>query len=296
MIAGIKQPDSGNIRINGCDISAVEPAARGIAYVPQNYGLFPHLTVREQLAFPAGADPSLAKHWIDRLGLRGLEERRPDALSLGQQQRVAVARALVRPAQLLLLDEPFSALDAPLRVRLRREMLALQRDIAATTILVTHDPTEAAMLADEILVFESGRVLQRGPTDEVIRRPSSEAVARLLGAEHATTGVAASADSIAVGGGAVLFVAGAALTIGARVGWSVAPSQVRLTDAGRYSGVIEAVIRVASGHQISIRFGDALVDAAAGFVEPRAGSSCRFDIDAKAVRVWPIGLSQSAEN
>src|SRR5262249_39062903 len=104
MIAGIRQPDSGSIRIEGSDISAVEPAARGIAYVPQNYGLFPHLTVTEQLAFPAGADPSLAKHWTHRLGLRGLEQRRPDALSLGQQQRVALARALVRPAQLLLLD------------------------------------------------------------------------------------------------------------------------------------------------------------------------------------------------
>jgi ABC-type Fe3+/spermidine/putrescine transport system ATPase subunit/ABC-type sulfate transport system permease component len=291
MIAGIKQADSGSIRIDGNDIFAVEPASRGIAYVPQNYGLFPHLTVTEQLAFPAGADASLAKHWIDRLGLRGLEERRPDALSLGQQQRVALARALVRPADLFLLDEPFSALDAPLRARLRWEMLALQNDIAATTILVTHDPAEAAMLADEILVFENGRVLQCGPTSEVFRRPSNEAVARLLGAEHAATGVAVSACSIDVGGGTILAVAGDALTMGANVGWSVAPSQVHLSDGGRYSGMIEVVTGVGSGCLISIRFGDALVDAAA-FAEPRS-SSCRFDIDPGAVRVWPTDSSHS---
>jgi ABC-type Fe3+/spermidine/putrescine transport system ATPase subunit len=288
MIAGIERPDAGMIHLNGRDVSSLEPAARGVAYVPQNYALFPHLTVLEQLTFPAGADVDLAKYWIDRLGLRGLERRRPDALSLGQQQRVALARALVRPAQLLLLDEPLSALDTPLRARLRWEMLALQNELALTTILVTHDPTEAAMLADEISVLESGRVLQCGPTDEVFRRPNSENVARLLGAEHAATGVAASADTIAVGSGAILSVAGPALTTGTRVGWSVAPSQVRITDDGRYSGVIEAITRVGSGRQISIKFGDTLVDAAAAFVEPRRGASCRFDIDAEAVRVWPV--------
>ncbi|HEX4042690.1 MAG TPA: ATP-binding cassette domain-containing protein, partial [Xanthobacteraceae bacterium] len=149
MIAGIERCDHGSIVLGGRDISSLEPAARRVAYVPQNYALFPHFTVTEQLAFPAGADPHLARHWIDRLGLRGLEDRRPDALSLGQQQRVALARALVRPAQLLLLDEPFSALDAPLRARLRREMLALQNELTATMIIVTHDPAEAAMLADE---------------------------------------------------------------------------------------------------------------------------------------------------
>ena len=206
MIAGIEACDRGSVRLDGRDIASLEPAARGIAYVPQNYGLFPHLTVSEQLAFPAGADPDLAKHWIDRLGLRGLETRQPEALSLGQQQRVALARALVRPARLLLLDEPFSALDAPLRARLRREMLALQSELSVTTILVTHDPAEAAMLADEILVFENGRALQAGPTDQVFRRPNNETVARLLGADHAAKGIAVGADSIAVGADVVLQV------------------------------------------------------------------------------------------
>jgi ABC-type Fe3+/spermidine/putrescine transport system ATPase subunit/ABC-type sulfate transport system permease component len=288
MIAGIAACDRGSIRLDGRDIAALEPAARGVAYAPQNYGLFPHLTVKEQLAFPAGADPKLAKHWIDRLGLRGLEARQPDALSLGQQQRVALARALVRPARLLLLDEPFSALDAPLRARLRREMLALQNEIGVTTILVTHDPAEAAMLADEILVFENGRVLQSGPTDQVFRRPNNETVARLLGADHAATGIAVGADSIALGTDVLLKISGPPLVPGARVGWTVSPARVRLSDTGRYEGVVEAVSRVASGHLVTLRFGDAAVDVAAGYVDPPLGSTCRFDIDPDAVRTWPL--------
>ena len=288
MLAGIEPCDRGHIRLDGRDIASLEPAARGIAYVPQNYGLFPHLTVNEQLAFPAGADPDLAKHWIDRLGLRGLETRRPDALSLGQQQRVALARALVRPARLLLLDEPFSALDAPLRAKLRREMLALQSELTATTILVTHDPAEAAMLADEILVFENGRVLQSGPTDQVFRRPNNETVARLLGADHAAQGIAVGADSIAVGADVVLQVTGPALTPAAHVGWTVSPARVRLSETGRYEGTVEAVTRVASGHQITLRFGDASIEVAAGYVDPPLGSACRFDIDPDAVRIWPV--------
>jgi ABC-type Fe3+/spermidine/putrescine transport system ATPase subunit/ABC-type sulfate transport system permease component len=288
MIAGIERCDRGGIVLDGREIGSLEPAARSIAYVPQNYALFPHLTVTEQLAFPAGADAALAKYWIDRLGLRGLEQRRPDALSLGQQQRVALARALVRPARLLLLDEPFSALDAPLRSRLRREMLALENELAAAIIIVTHDPTEAAMLADEILVFENGRVLQSGQTDAVFRRPNSEIVARLLGADHAAEGTTISPDGIAVGAGKVLKVAGPALNPGARVGWSVAPACVRLNESGRYDGVIEAVTHVASGHQIAVRFGDARIDAAAGYVDPPSGSICRFDIDPDAVRIWPL--------
>jgi ABC-type sulfate/molybdate transport systems ATPase subunit len=117
------------------------------------------LTVARQVIFSADADPKLATHWIGRLGLTGLEARHPNELSLGQQQRVAFARALARRADLLLLDEPFSALDAPLRARLRREFASLQQEFEATTILVTHDPTEAIALADEFLLLDAGRVL-----------------------------------------------------------------------------------------------------------------------------------------
>ena len=287
MIAGIEAYDRGRITFDGRDFSALEPAARGIAYVPQNYGLFPHLTVAEQLNFPLGADPARAELWLDRLGLRGLEARRPQALSLGQQQRVALARALVRPARLVLLDEPFSALDAPLRASLRQEMLTLQNEFDATTILVTHDPTEAALLADELLVLEGGRVLQSGPTEEVFLRPASTLAARLLGAEFVAEGIVAEPGIIKVDGGAVLNMAGHPLQPGSRVGWSIPSALVRLSEQGRYQGKIEEVVTIGAGRQLSIRFGNALIRALDGYADRPLGA-CRFDIDPASLRVWPL--------
>jgi molybdate transport system permease protein len=171
IIAGIESCDRGMVMIDGKNISALAPAARGLAYVPQNYGLFPHLTAIEQVQFAPDSDPDLTGFWLGRLGLRGLEQRQPAALSLGQQQRVALARALVRPSRLLLLDEPFSALDAVLRANLRQEMLALQGELGAATILVTHDPVEAALLADELLVLEGGRMLHQARPRKSSRGP-----------------------------------------------------------------------------------------------------------------------------
>ena len=288
IIAGIEGCDHGSILVDGSNIAALAPAARGFAYVPQNYGLFPHLTVSEQLRFPRDASPDLARFWLGRLGLRGLEARRPDQLSLGQQQRVALARALVRPARLLLLDEPFSALDAPLRSSLRQEMLALQNELAATTILVTHDPAEAALLADELLVLEGGRVLQSGPTDQVFARPASEMAARLLGAEFAAEGIAAEPNRIAVGADTLLEVAGAPLQSGSRVGWSVPPARVRISAQGRYQGQVESVTPIGIERRVGLRFGNAVIHALAGSMEQSSGAACRFDIDPDAVRIWPL--------
>jgi ABC-type Fe3+/spermidine/putrescine transport system ATPase subunit/ABC-type sulfate transport system permease component len=288
IIAGIESCDRGSVLLAGKNISALAPADRGIAYVPQNYGLFPHLSVSDQLRFPLGADPDAAKLWLERLELRGLEQRRPNALSLGQQQRVALARALVRPARLLLLDEPFSALDAPLRSTLRQEMLALQGEFSATTILVTHDPMEAALLADELLVLEGGKVLQSGQTDQVFARPANEMAARLLGAEFVAEGIAADSTAIAVGDNALLKVAGPPLRPGARVGWTALSSRIRVSEHGHYEGRVERVVPVGVGRQMAIRFGKSLILALVGYAELSCGSACRFDIDPDAVRVWPL--------
>ncbi|MDE2464523.1 MAG: ATP-binding cassette domain-containing protein, partial [Alphaproteobacteria bacterium] len=171
LMAGLEHPDSGHLKLDGADRLAQAPALRHIGYVPQNHGLFPHLTLLENLLFPRGASEPLARQWLAILGLDGLEQRKPAALSLGQQQRVALARALMRPVDLVLLDEPFSALDAPLRIRLREELRRLQARLDATTILVTHDPVEAALLADEILVLADGKVLQCGTARALFRRP-----------------------------------------------------------------------------------------------------------------------------
>ncbi|HZU89503.1 MAG TPA: ATP-binding cassette domain-containing protein [Stellaceae bacterium] len=287
LIAGIDDADRATIRLGGRDLSHLAPARREIAYLPQSYGLFPHLTVAEQLRFAVGARPAAVRHWIERLGLAGLEHRYPAALSLGQQQRAALARALVRPSRLLLLDEPFSALDAPLRARLRVELLALQREIGATTILVTHDPEEAALLADELLVIEDGRPLQSGPTEAVFLRPASETVARLLGAENAAAGVAVDGGRIAIGGGVALEVAGPPLRPGLPVGWSIRPGGVRLSVAGPYRGCIEGLVPLGLGSRITVRLGDSHIQLLTYRPHRLGEAPCRLDIDPCAVQVWP---------
>jgi ABC-type Fe3+/spermidine/putrescine transport system ATPase subunit/ABC-type sulfate transport system permease component len=288
VLAGIDRCDHGSALLGGSDLLQLAPSMRSIAYVPQNYGLFPHLTLAEQLQFPLGADPHQAALWLDRLGLRGLEGRRPDALSLGQQQRAALARALVRPARLLLLDEPFSALDAPLRASLRQQLRVLQAQIDAATILVTHDPAEAALLADEILVLEGGKVLQAGPTDQVFSRPANETAARLLGAESIAAGVIVEATSLMVGTDVVLKICGPAPEAGSRVGWSVPATRVHLNSAGAYGGKVESILPVGVGRRVAIRFGPSLLYAFAGFNDYARGSACRFDIDPDAVAIWPL--------
>ncbi len=173
-LAGLDHHPGDRLWLGGRDLSVLRPEQRGIAYVPQSYGLFPHLTTARQLSFAADADADAgrARYWLNRMGLDGLEQRLPEALSLGQQQRVAIARAFSRPAaSLLLLDEPFSALDAPLRAQLRQELRQLQEEVAVTTILVTHDPEEAFFLADTLIVLQAGRVLQSGPVNARLRPP-----------------------------------------------------------------------------------------------------------------------------
>ncbi|MEJ0002722.1 MAG: ATP-binding cassette domain-containing protein [Pararobbsia sp.] len=156
LLAGLEMGAGTTVTIDGARIETQLPEARRIGYVPQNYALFPHLPVAEQLLFAPDAVPGLAAYWAQRFGLLPLLERLPAQLSLGQQQRVALARALARPSRLLLLDEPFAALDTPLRTRLRRALRTLQRDFEGTTVIVTHDPQDAAELADEIVVMDAG--------------------------------------------------------------------------------------------------------------------------------------------
>jgi molybdate transport system permease protein len=211
-IAGLDRAAGDRLRLDGRDLSAVPPEGRGIAYVPQSYGLFPHLSAERQLRFAVDHDPARAAFWFRRLGLTGLESRMPGELSLGQQQRVAIARAFSRPAGLLLLDEPFAALDTPLRAQLRQALRSLQDDIEATTILVTHDPEEAFLLADELILLQAGSVLQVGPVNAVFARPATATVARLLGAGTIASGIAVAEDAIEIPGGLRLAVSGPAAT------------------------------------------------------------------------------------
>ena len=288
LIAGLDRADRNMLTLNGRDLAILPPHLRAIGYVPQTYGLLPNLPLARQVRFGVTADPALAAAWTGRLGLAGLEHRFPMELSLGQQQRVALARALSRRTSLLLLDEPFSALDATLRARLRDELLVLQRQIEATTILVTHDPAEAMLLADEVLLLEDGRVLQAGPIDDVFLRPASEAAARLLGAGAIADGQAIGRDMIDLGG-VHLTVGGPPLPKGP-VGWAVRPEAVRIgAERGLPATLLSSGPSRGGQRLMSIRIGEAILTATAEFGFDAASGPCRVAIDPAAVQVWPIG-------
>ncbi len=292
LIAGLDRADAATLRFNGRDLAALPPHARAIAYVPQNYGLLPHLPVDRQIRFAIDSDPARAAFWTVRLGLTGLQHRLPGELSLGQQQRVALARALARPGALLLLDEPFSALDAPLRTRLRTELLALQGEIDATTILVTHDPAEAILLADDVLLLEEGRVLQSGPVEAVFQRPASEAAARLLGAENVATGWAA--DGRIDLGGVAIPIAGPALPAGP-VGFAVRPDAVRAGVAGGIPATVLEPGQVRGGQRrLLVRIGDAQLLATAEPGATLVPGPCRVAIDPDALQIWPAARASAA--
>ena len=226
-VAGLMRPDAGRIAIDGVEVYEaargvnVPPQLRGVGYVVQDLALFPHLTVEQNIAFgvPRAVDSrQRVRQLASLLHLEGFEGRKPSTLSGGQQQRVALARALARDAHLLLLDEPFSALDDALRVDLRRELLRLREELGLTILFVTHDLREAHLLADRIAVFDEGHVLQFGPRDQVFRRPLSGRVARLVGFTNIWPG-----NVTAVLSGAIeVEVAGARL-IASRLGPPPAP-------------------------------------------------------------------------
>jgi molybdate transport system ATP-binding protein len=198
-LAGLVRPDSGRIARDGQVLfdSAtgvdLPPPARRIGYVFQGYALFPHMTVGENVAFglrgrPREARVRRSRMVLERLGLAELERRYPFDLSGGQQQRVALGRALAVDPDLLLLDEPLSALDAPLRRQLREELGRTIREWGKATVLVTHDLAEAYQLADRVVVYEAGRVLQAAPKSELLWQPTSERVARLIGLRNLLRG------------------------------------------------------------------------------------------------------------
>lgn len=193
LIAGLLKPDAARISLGGrllTDTATrvyVPPQARGVGYVVQELALFPHMSVLQNVAFGAPAAGSAAtrreriRGILASLGMQGFEDRKPHTLSGGQRQRVALARALARDARILLLDEPFSALDESLRHGLRRELLRLRGEFGLPIVFVTHDLREAHLLADRLAVFDEGRLLQFGPREEVFRRPISSRVAELIG-------------------------------------------------------------------------------------------------------------------
>ncbi len=191
MIAGHEDVSDGSIVLSGRDVSHLPPAKRGTAMMFQNYALFPHLSVRDNVAFSlrmSGVEKperyKRADEMLDLVEMTSLADRRPDQLSGGQQQRVALARALITRPQVLLLDEPLSALDPFLRIRMRAELKRLQRELGISFIHVTHGQDEALALADEIIVMNDAKIEQAGPARDVFNKPRTAFVARFMGGHN----------------------------------------------------------------------------------------------------------------
>jgi ABC-type sugar transport system ATPase subunit len=188
MLAGLEAVDAGEIAIDGQVVNAVAPRERDVAMVFQDYALYPQMTVRDNMAFPLRRRGLPRSEVVRRvaetcrtLGLEELLDRRPRELSGGQQQRVALGRALVREPRVLLMDEPLSNLDAPLRVQARGEIRRLQQEVGTTTIYVTHDQLEALTLGDRLAVLNDGALEQVGTPEEVYDRPANRFVGGFIG-------------------------------------------------------------------------------------------------------------------
>jgi len=299
MLAGLEEPDRGDIRIGGKTVVGLEPKDRDVALVFQSYALYPHLSARENIRYPLKVR-RLSREEQDRkvervaemLGIGHLLPRRPAQLSGGEQQRVALARAIVREPRVFLMDEPLSNLDAKLRVHTRTELKTLQRELGTTMVFVTHDQAEAMSLAHRIAVLNAGVLQQVGTPDEVYDHPANVFVAEFIGSppmnllqarrdggELVVTGgwrlpapARTSVDGGAAGDGEV--------TVGLR------PEGIEIAADGHPAEVV-AVEPFGSEVIVDVRVdGQAVKVRAAPDVRPEAGSTVGLRADPAAVRVF----------
>ena len=236
-IAGFVEPDSGEIRLDGKDIGRTPVHRREIGMVFQNYALFPHMSVFENVAFGLSVrgekGPVVEKRVKEMLALvrlAGFDARRPRQLSGGQQQRIALARALVTRPKLLLLDEPLGALDKRLRQQMQIELKQIQREVGITTVFVTHDQEEALTLSDRVAIFNEGRVVQAGKPLEIYERPATAFAANFLGDANFFEGRVEGPGRIATGVG-TLTTSDALPPAGSTAMIAVRPEKIALTSS-----------------------------------------------------------------
>ncbi|MBD2896984.1 ABC transporter ATP-binding protein [Spirillospora sp. NPDC000708] len=252
-VAGLESATSGTVALGGADVTRLPPGRRDVGMVFQDYALFPHMSVLDNIAYPlrikkrAKADRhARAAEAAEYLGLEGLGGRRPGELSGGQQQRVALARALVAEPRIFLLDEPLSNLDARLRLEARTFLKRLQKELAVTTVFVTHDQAEALALADRIAVMEKGRIRQLGTPTEVFRRPANLFVASFIGSTPMNLLPGRVEDGHVVAAGAVLPLPDEARAIpaGEEIVCGVRPEYLDYADrpaGGAFAGRVSVV-------------------------------------------------------
>ncbi|MEL7097337.1 MAG: ABC transporter ATP-binding protein [Pseudomonadota bacterium] len=246
MLAGFETATHGDIRLDGTSINNIPPHKRGIGMVFQNYALFPHMTVAENLAFPLEVrkigKAEREEKIMRALGMVQMQDfagRRPAQLSGGQQQRIALARALVFEPELVLMDEPLGALDKQLRETLQFEITKLAHDLGITTVYVTHDQTEALTMSDRVAVFDDGRIQQLAPPDELYEAPENSFVAQFIGENNTLMGtvdkISGGTCEVRLDGGEVIDAKPINVTnVGERTRVSIRPERVEM-DPSRLS-------------------------------------------------------------
>ena len=296
MIAGFVQPTSGRIALEGRDLAAIKPSQRGLGIVFQSYALFPHMTTAENVAFGLEMQGVAKAEREQRVGdvlamvgLGQLADRFPRRMSGGQQQRVALARALVIRPRILLLDEPLSNLDAKLREEMQIELRQIQRTLGTTTILVTHDQSEAMALADRIVVMNKGTAEQIGPPHETYEWPATPFVAEFLGKTNVFSGSSDPARGVVIVAGNEWPVA--APTAGA-VDVTVRPERVRFASVDGHGIAATIKTRIFQGnHWLYQAVADGrtitIIQQNAGGVNPVEGDSVRLDWNSDDMRIRP---------
>jgi spermidine/putrescine transport system ATP-binding protein len=305
MIAGFEQPTEGKILLDGSDMAFTPPHKRNVNTVFQNYALFPHLNVFDNVAFGLRRQKVGKSELRQRVGealelvqLNGFEKRKPGQMSGGQQQRVALARALVLKPAVLLLDEPLGALDAKLRKQLQIELKALQQQVGITFVYVTHDQEEALTMSDRIAVMSDGRVEQVGPPQEVYEEPTTTFVADFLGVSNLMT-VTARGESngrcrVALGD-FELFAANGDVSTTGDTRMVIRPERVHLephesTGENRVPAMVERVVYLGNANQIimGLAHGEriqALVQNTGDELAYRQGDPVKAHLPAEALRV-----------
>ena len=313
MLAGLERPDAGEVWLADRLLSSAErriflpPEKRGMGMVFQSYAVWPHMSVFENVAFPlhargVSADDRRRRTMasLETVGLAGVADRPAPQLSGGQQQRVALARAIVADPSVLLLDEPFSNLDARLRDEMRLELRGLQRRLGVTSVFVTHDQTEAMMLSDRVLVMNAGRVEQEGTPREVYESPRSQFVMDFLGqVSHLPAVVCRMLDgavAVRVENATEVVLPGSHdldLREGDPVMLAFRSADVQLGEPGgsNWDGSVASVVYVGGREEYLIRVGEATVRAERAPTRLAVGSRVGVSVPRNLIRVWRSQLT-----
>jgi multiple sugar transport system ATP-binding protein len=290
LVAGLDEPDEGDVKIGGRSMKGVPPQDRDVAMVFQGYALYPHMTAREIMEFPLrmrkvapDARAKAVAEAAELLGIGALLDRRPDQMSGGERQRVAMGRAIVRKPRVFLFDEPLSNLDASLRGDIRLEIGALVRRLGATALYVTHDHVEAMTLADRIVVMRRGRILQAASPRDVYERPADSFVGTFLGAPRMNL-IDAKLDGDVVRAGPFSLPRPAGAPAAVQVG--VRPEDIRLDEAGVPAEITAVEPLGAETHLVVDASGTRLFVRVPGFGRHARGDRVSVSFDAARAHLF----------